>query len=71
VFYGGTSPDAIPDFTVTGEATFDNLGYAVSTAGDVDGDGAAEIIVAAPFADAGRAYLSKPTIGRAKPVAER
>jgi len=70
-YYGGVLPDAVADFTVTGEKTLDNLGYAVSSAGDFDGDGSAEAIVAAPFADAGRAYVTKPVGGRAKPVAER
>jgi hypothetical protein len=69
-FYGGAAPDAVPDFTVTGEATLDNLGYAVSSTGDFDADGDADLIVTAPFADAGRAYAVKPA-GRVKPVAER
>jgi hypothetical protein len=38
---------------VTGEATYDTLGTSVSDAGDVDGDGAADIVIGAPQKDAG------------------
>ena len=70
VYFGGSAPDAVSDFTVTGEATLDNLGYAVSGAGDVDGDGLADAVVAAPFAGAGRVYLCSPA-GSRRPVAAR
>ncbi|MGH7682333.1 MAG: integrin alpha, partial [Candidatus Eiseniibacteriota bacterium] len=69
VYFGGNAPDAVSDFTITGEASLDNLGYAVSGAGDLDGDGLADVVVAAPFANAGRVYLCSPT-GR-RPLAER
>jgi hypothetical protein len=70
VYFGGTAPDAISDFTVTGEATLDNLGYAVTGALDLDGDGFGDVAVTAPFGDAGRVYLCSPA-GKQKPVAGR
>lgn len=71
VYFGGHAPDAVSDFTVTGEATLDNLGYSVSGAGDVDGDGYADAAIAAPFAGAGRVYLCSPAGSRSRPVAGR
>ena len=71
LYLGSSSPDAGADFAVTGEQTLDNLGYAVAGCGDLDGDGYGEIVTAAPFADAGRAYVSSPAGGRVKPVAGR
>jgi hypothetical protein len=71
VYFGGKAPDAVSDFTVTGEATLDNLGYAVSGAGDMDGDGLGDAAIAAPFAGAGRVYLCSPAGSRARPVAGR
>jgi hypothetical protein len=49
-------------YTFTGEAADDNLGSSVSGAGDVNKDGYADLIVGAPFndaggTDAGRAYV--------------
>ena len=71
-FFGGAS-DTAPDFTQTGEATLDNLGFAVSGAGDVDGDGAADLIVGAPYSDgdAGRGYLCRAVGGKVKRVVQR
>ena len=51
-----------PDVTVTGEGPDDDFGWRVAPAGDVDGDGAPDLIVGAPSNDfvddfAGRAYL--------------
>jgi hypothetical protein len=62
VFYGGASPNAVADLTLTGLAAGESFGRAVGTAGDVDGDGYADVIVGAYLsdaggADAGRAYL--------------
>jgi hypothetical protein len=71
--YFGGAADTSPDFTQTGEATLDNLGFAVSGAGDVDGDGTADLIVGAPYSDgdAGRAYLSRAAGGKVKRVVAR
>ena len=55
VYYGGSAPDANPDLTFTGEATFDLFGRAVGAAGDVNGDAYSDVIVAAPLNDAGGA----------------
>ena len=57
-FISATSANA----TITGEASEDQLGYSVSSAGDVNGDGYDDVIVGAPYNDAGgtiagRAYV--------------
>ena len=72
VYFGGGS-DPAADFIQTGQATLDNLGFAVSGAGDVDGDGVSDLIVGAPYSDgdAGRVYLSRAVGGKARPVAQR
>jgi hypothetical protein len=62
VYFGGSFMDTAADLTLTGEAANDLFGWSVACAGDVNGDGHAELIVGAPFADAGgansgRAYL--------------
>jgi len=57
LFYGGPSADATADLTFTGSEAYDYLGQSVGTAGDVDGDGYADLIVGAPYHDAGRAYV--------------
>ncbi len=71
LFFGGGA-DVVPDFIQTGEATLDNLGFAVSGAGDVDGDGTADLVVGAPYSDgeAGRAYLSR-AIAKARRIVQR
>ncbi len=58
--YSGQTGDLLHTFT--GEAAGDMLGHSVSGAGDVDGDGYADLIVGAPGNDAGgsnagRAYV--------------
>jgi hypothetical protein len=53
----------IGGFAVTGEEYYDRLGRSVSGAGDVNGDGFADIVAGAPYADpnglevAGRTYV--------------
>src|SRR6185312_3533644 len=49
----GTPPAASQGFKIQGDADHDYAGLAVSAAGDVNGDGIADIIVAAPFNDGG------------------
>jgi len=61
VYYGGSSPDAVADLTLTGSAG-DAFGLSVSSAGDVNKDGYGDVIVGAyqndaGGTDAGRAYV--------------
>ena len=53
-----TGPD-IPDLSMTGEVSNNNFGYSVANAGDVNGDGYADIIVGADgySSNTGRAYI--------------
>ena len=59
-------------FVINGAAAGDNAGHSLAAAGDINGDGFADIIIGAPFADpaagsnAGRAYV---VFGRAQPFA--
>ncbi|MDQ3019266.1 MAG: FG-GAP-like repeat-containing protein [Bacteroidota bacterium] len=61
IFYGGSSMNNVADVTMTGEVTFDDFGFSVSTAGDVNGDGFADVIVSAwlhgPPNSTGRVYI--------------
>ena len=62
VYYGGPGADAVADLTLTGAAANDQFGVSVSGAGDVDGNGFADVIVGASLndagiADGGRAYV--------------
>lgn len=63
VYFGGTTPDATPDITISGGTRNGSFGAAVSRAGDANGDNEWDFIVGAPLedpaarTDAGRAYL--------------
>ncbi len=63
VYFGGAGADTLPDFEVHGAVTSDNLGSAVAGAGDVNGDGIADLLIGVPSADpagvnsAGRAQV--------------
>jgi hypothetical protein len=70
IFYGNTPMNSSidstkADVTLTGESIADGFGYSVSSAGDIDGDGAVDVIVGAPFydnnilTDAGAIYIFK------------
>jgi hypothetical protein len=71
LYLGGTSIDGAPNATLIGDEVGDGFGYAVASAGDVDGDGLADLVVGAPFADrsasswsAGHVYVY---LGRTRP----
>ena len=62
VYFGGTVQDNIADVTLNAEASFNNFGSSVSTAGDVNGDGYSDVIIGdrtndAGESNAGRAYI--------------
>lgn len=62
IFFGGPNMDATPDLVLTGESDNDLFGSAVGGAGDFNGDTYGDVIVGAPFndaggVDAGRAYV--------------
>ncbi len=51
----GPSPD--PVWTADGNRTLAQFGYSVAGAGDVSGDGIADVIIGAPFHDSGRVFV--------------
>jgi len=64
LYFGGTAPDASPDVFLLGSSKDDkHLGWTVSHAGDVNGDGYSDVILGArlygagPLRAAGRAYM--------------
>ncbi len=62
IFYGSANPSANADVIIDGAVGGDQFGYAISAAGDFNGDGKDDFIVGAPFSDAraqnaGAAYV--------------
>ncbi|MFN2369704.1 MAG: FG-GAP-like repeat-containing protein [Candidatus Krumholzibacteriia bacterium] len=62
VYFGGPDLDDEPDLVLWGEAPFDRFGWCARGLGDLDGDGWDDLLVGAPFhdaggANAGRAYV--------------
>jgi Ca2+-binding RTX toxin-like protein len=51
-----SSLDGTTGFKLSGVVAFDENGFAVASAGDVNGDGFADVIVGAPFASANSTY---------------
>jgi hypothetical protein len=62
IYFGGPTGHATPDVVLTGYNISDNFGYSVASAGDVNGDGYADVLVGAPNwsgagVNAGRVYV--------------
>jgi len=62
LFFGGQNMDSNADVIFNGKAYLDELGWPVSTAGDVNGDGYDDVIIGATYddstyTDAGQVYL--------------
>lgn len=55
LYYGGLQMDAAPDAMFYGEPAHDRFGSSVSCAGDLNHDGYDDVIIGAPFSDAGGA----------------
>lgn len=53
IYFGGPAMNADVDVTITAAAFKDWLGSSVSRAGDVDANGCGDVVVGAPYADAG------------------
>ncbi len=70
VYYGGSAADATADLTVTGDAAGDFLGWSVASAGDVNGDGFADLIVGAFVSDAGGTKAGRAYVYHGGPAAD-
>lgn len=62
IYYGSSQMDNICDIVLTGNSPFQNFGWSVASAGDVNGDSQSDIITGADYidgggSDPGRAYL--------------
>ncbi|MBK8552535.1 MAG: FG-GAP repeat protein [Ignavibacteria bacterium] len=59
LFYGGAAMDNTADVIFTGESSVDHLGFSVSKAGDVNGDGFSDVITGAHYggSNAGKVYI--------------
>lgn len=62
VYFGGPGADSVPDLVLDAEAAGDRFGESISEAGDLNGDGFADLVVGAVLSDsagvdAGRAYV--------------
>lgn len=62
IFFGGLSPDPLPDLTLWGMENFEYFGLVVSCAGDINRDSYDDVLVGACYSDAGgnnvgRAYV--------------
>ena len=59
LFFGGTSMNNIADVTMTGETSNIFYGISVASAGDVNGDGSADLITGAAYynSNTGRSYV--------------
>jgi hypothetical protein len=60
VYHGSeTGLSAVPDWTQTGEGDWHHLGWSIASAGDVNGDGYADLILGTPYfgTNNGRAYV--------------
>ncbi|UCE36268.1 MAG: DUF2341 domain-containing protein [Thermoplasmata archaeon] len=53
IFNGGSSMDATSDLKLTGENHGDRFGFSVKSAGDLNGDAVADVMVGAPYYDDG------------------
>ena len=70
IYLGGAVMNNVADATITGEATSNDFGTSVSSAGDVNGDGYSDLIVGAIGYSSytGRAYLYHGSAISAKPI---
>ena len=53
IYFGGATPDNVPDLVLTGETSGDRFGGSVGCIGDFNGDGYDDVQVCAPYNDAG------------------